>query len=177
MKPIQIKCPGCGKAYQVSNPASVGKQTQCKQCGTKFLIQPVESPEDDEGMVAPVGGGVPAHAAAQQAPAGPGGHDDEGDDEDYPDNEPTISVSAFEAQKLREQLKQGLMKPQGGAPAAAPAAAKPGPKPGPRTTVAAGKAPAAAAAAQTGGGNTFVLIALAVVVVSGLAVALFFVLK
>lgn len=173
MKPIQIKCPGCGKAYQVSNPASVGKQTQCKQCGTKFPIQPVESPEDDEGMVTPVAGGVSAQAAAaQQAPAGPGGDDDGGDDEDYPDNEPTISVSAFEAQKLREQLKQGLMKPQG-----APAAAPPAAKPGPRTTVAAAKAPAAAAAAQTGGGNTFVLIALAVVVVSGLAVALFFVMK
>jgi predicted nucleic acid-binding Zn-ribbon protein len=112
MKPIQVKCTGCGKVYAVANASVIGKTTKCKQCGATFVIQAMEEAgKKPVAARAGVGGKPPAAPPPRQAPAA--GQEEEEDDEDYPDTEPTISVSAYEAQKLREQLRKGLLAPDG----------------------------------------------------------------
>jgi len=194
MKPIQVKCPGCGKVYAVSNPAVVGKSTKCKQCGSSFVIQPGEDEEAAPAKPAaraaatkpaPAAAAKPAARAAAPArtaappppPDDDAGEDEEEEGEDYPDNEPTISVSAYEAQKLREQLRAGIMKAPDagdGAPSAEdePASAPAPTRPPPRGK--AGGKPAQGGKAGGGGNNAllFVIIGLAVVL-GGLAAAYF----
>jgi predicted nucleic acid-binding Zn-ribbon protein len=112
MKPIQVRCTGCGKVYAVANANAVGKSTKCKQCGATFLITPMEEAAKRAPAKAGVAAGGKPPAAAPPKPAPAASQEDDEDDGDYPDTEPTISVSAYEAQKLREQLRKGLAGPE-----------------------------------------------------------------